>query len=90
MRNPTIFSVSQSFKGNPSPTCAVTMNTAAPSIAEKGRMRRDAVNGASQNVLWTSAALVFISGAAAGHFSSLADDDQPPTSAMAIAAFCCD
>ena len=31
-RNPTIFAVSQAFKGNPSPTCAVTMNTAAPSM----------------------------------------------------------
>ena len=31
MRKPKIFAVSQVFKGNPPPTCAVTMNTAAPS-----------------------------------------------------------
>ena len=31
MRNPTIFAVSQAFKENLSPTCAVNMNTAAPS-----------------------------------------------------------
>ena len=31
MSNPTIFAVSQAFKGNPLPTCALTMNTVAPS-----------------------------------------------------------
>ena len=33
MRNPTIFDMSNAFKGNPLPTCEVTMNTATSLIA---------------------------------------------------------
>ena len=55
----------------------------------EGKEEERGGNGAGRNLPWTSAALVFISGAAAGRFSSLADDGRLPTSATAIAAVCC-